>query len=401
MALKTEYVNKIVSGKGSSVNVRALPGTSAKVLLTLKTGQTAGRSTGQTNNMSDGEWVQIAFYSPVLGEKYGYARRDLINIVNVPGTEPVKTDTNSYKNDYVNKIVTGANTFNVHELPSLKSPVLLNVKKGSTAGRSSGQYNKMSDGEWLQVNLYAPVFGKKYGYVKKTLVSLLNPTTGASNVAESNAEAMVTDLLKNDKGTLANLQKLYTVIGKLKKQGVDVSKIEPEFKKYLDRLMQRQVNLIKAEASGLITITKVLNSGIKVSNDFHKKFGLSSLEVKQIGIAPVVLIVGGVVIGAIAAAAIYYLVKPDYEDSKLDFKITSNLQKEIDKYIPKEKQAEFNQVLQQEAQPQLTEAFNSGKTDQKFGDIMSVGKYILIFGAGFYLVDKLITTQSAKRAKAR
>lgn len=308
----------------------------------------------------------------------------------------------AFKKEYSNKVVgVKGSSLNVRELPSTNSKSLLLLKAGQTAGRSSGQVSAMSDGEWLQVNLYSPVNGKKYGYVRRDVVNIVNPLPNTSNEANSNAPAMVADMLKNDKQTLANLNKIFILIGKLKKSGVDVSKIEPEFKKYLDRLMQRQLHLLQAEANGLITITKAINSGIKVSNEYHQKYGLNNLTMKTIGIAPVVLIVGGVVIGGVAAAALYYLIKPDYEDSKLDFIVTDNLQKEIDKYIPKEKQAEFKNVLQKESQPQLNDAFNAGKTDQKWGDVFSVLKYMAIFGGGFFIVDRFIVSQSNKRKAAR
>lgn len=76
--LDQNFINKIVTPKGDTLNVRSLPGTTSKVLLTLSKGSPAGRTSGEVINMKDGKWLQVNLYKETSGKTVGYVRSDVV-----------------------------------------------------------------------------------------------------------------------------------------------------------------------------------------------------------------------------------------------------------------------------------------------------------------------------------
>lgn len=103
MSLDIKYTNKIAVPKGAGLNVRVIPSTNGAVLFVKKSGQAAGRTTGQLLNMSDGIWYQILLYTAddPQNNKYGYVRNDVTNLI-----EPKQnTVTDAQAMDMVKQLV--------------------------------------------------------------------------------------------------------------------------------------------------------------------------------------------------------------------------------------------------------------------------------------------------------
>lgn len=77
MAWDGKLVNRGVYPKGTSVNVRKLPGTDDPILKTVPSGQKAGTATGATITEPDGLWYQVLFDD---GKTYGYVRNDVVTL---------------------------------------------------------------------------------------------------------------------------------------------------------------------------------------------------------------------------------------------------------------------------------------------------------------------------------
>ena len=94
----------------------------------------------------------------------------------------------------------------------------------------------------------------------------------------------------------------------------------------------------------------------------------------------------GAVSALVGAAALYYVFKPDYDDSKKDLKVSYNLKKLLDSAEP-----EVAKQIEQDLEKQIDDAYNQGKTDQWFSGIGSMLKYAAIIGGTIYIVPKAIS----------
>src|SRR5512136_2657853 len=85
MAWDGKIVNNNVYPKGQTLNIRALPLATSKLIKTIKAGTLAGRTTGATSFQTDGTWFQILL--PTDYKTYAYVRSDVVTLK--PATKDV------------------------------------------------------------------------------------------------------------------------------------------------------------------------------------------------------------------------------------------------------------------------------------------------------------------------
>ncbi len=296
----------------------------------------------------------------------------------------------AFNKDKVNLIVSPvSSSFNVREIPSVNGRVLVNIGAGKAAGRTSGYYFSMPDGNWYQVNLYTPVLGINHGYVREDAVRFITPAPDKNEVAESNSKQMIGDLTKNCVRIYTELQKHRVKISALKKAGVNTSAWEAQYLALLKDFVLAQVNL---KTCPFVSVAEYKETNPELFE------AISGVNVKRIGVVPVVLIVG-VVVGLGLAALAYYALKPDYDRSVANLKVSKELEAALDAAVKSGaiSEEERKDILA-DLEDQIDDAYNRGKTDQNFKTSWAWAKYLAGGLTGFYLIDKFL--QRRERSKA-
>lgn len=284
--------------------------------------------------------------------------------------------------DLINQVVQAKNAdVNVRAFPDTAaktsnglSNTLFTAKKGEPVGRTSGDYYKINGYYWLVVNLYNHVkFGtgtRSYGYVRSDVVDLFTPKVNTNG--EQNAQAMMNDLVLNDKKLYYSLLKIGYLVDKAKKQKKNTSKIEAEITKLKKAYEARQA---KIKANKSLTVKAWADDTLKKIKSF---FGIGELATLT------VVAIGAVIVGVAVAATIYYTFKPDYETGKENLTTSKELEKALASLTPEEAQKVKNDL-----ENQIDTAYNQGKTDQSFASLGGGLKTILLIGAGAFAVMQL------------
>lgn len=97
MAVQENLKNLFIFPKGSSsVNVRLLPGTSAKIVYSGAPNYLIGMTNGVYADLPDGTWYSVVFDRIISGVKSGWLRADLVELrdgKNLPWSEASKSTT--------------------------------------------------------------------------------------------------------------------------------------------------------------------------------------------------------------------------------------------------------------------------------------------------------------------
>ena len=80
MILDLVFVNKLVSVKNDSVNVRSKAGTSFSIVTNISKGSTIGRTSGLKEVKADGTWLEVNLQTSVNNISYGWIRSDVVNL---------------------------------------------------------------------------------------------------------------------------------------------------------------------------------------------------------------------------------------------------------------------------------------------------------------------------------
>lgn len=302
----------------------------------------------------------------------------------------------AYNKDIAGKIIAAVDgVVIVRTLPALNSVELLRVKKGVAIGRASGTHFTMSDGLWYQVNLNALSGGKTSGYVKAFYNGAPNVeisgAPAASPAAEQSAQALADDIIKMDRLTFENLVKSYKHCQAIQKNGkkppADILKKMAEVYNSLGDRQEKLKNM-----SGTSYRTAALK-------DQQASAGMYSMlsnarSIRGVGWIQLVVILVVFIIGAASAVAVYYSIKPDYTDAKADLKISTDLEKALATLSP-----ESAQNVRDNLEQQIDNAYNQGKTDNKFSDFFSfsgLGKTALFGVLGFVGLKALMKKKGSK-----
>jgi len=289
----------------------------------------------------------------------------------------------SFDKKYTGKLVLAkSGSAKVRSLPTQNSDLLVMVTGNQSAGRTSGAFLKMGDGNWLQLNLYRPVKGKTYGYMREDVIRLSEPPPDSPNdkVDDQEAGSLLENLIKNDNGTYHSMLKSAEMIDRLKKQGKDMSEHETKLNSITTRYAKRQQKL---KDSTLIKWQDGLRKGYEwLADKWSHMFD---------GMGTPILI--PIAIGAVAAlglaVTIYYAFKPDYEDSVADLKVSSDLELALSKVSPEQAKA-----IKIDLEKQVDDAYNQGKTDQQFSFFGLPLKVLLIGGLGLFAANKFLNLGS-------
>lgn len=262
-------------------------------------------------------------------------------------------------------------TVNIRQLPGTDKPVI--AKFTNSIGRTSGYYTDKSDGRWYQVNINNPDNPLlKVGYVRFDVVTFAEPVK--NDAAASNAQAMMNQLVSQEKEIYKTIIKLAPVLLDLQKKGVNIQNEKLVYKQLVNRLAKRNDALL---SSNLVQVTRGKLTG------HEKEFAAFRELWNNIGLDPITWgIIIGIVVTALVATTAYYAFKPNYEESKVDFKLSKNLDTALKAKLTTE---EYNQ-LKVEGKKQIDDAFNAGKKQETF----SIVSKILLFAGGFIVVDKFI-----------
>jgi hypothetical protein len=112
-----------------------------------------------------------------------------------------------------------------------------------------------------------------------------------------------------------------------------------------------------------------------------------------IGVAPLV-VAALVATGVALAALIYYAFKPDYDQSKIDLNISKNDNDKIKAVLGPEGFQKFSDKLK----GQVADAYKAGDVAGKSSATFSIMTPLLLAGAAFIFLPRLIDSASRKAA---
>jgi len=284
-----------------------------------------------------------------------------------------------FDSKYTNQSVYAKSTaVNIRKTPSTTSEIVL--KKTGYMGRTSGAYLKMKDGIWFQINFDNPKTPSiNQGYVRSDVVTFSEPKN--NTVALNKAQDMINLLVESDKQIYTKLVKLAPIVKQLRATGSIDSNTLTLYKSLIQRLYLRQKAFIDSK---LVEYKKGDLKGYEQEKqDFEDVYN-------AIGIIPIVVgIIVFVVIAATAGTICYYAFKPNYEDSKVDFVLS----KQLDESLRKKLTTEEYSTLKTEGKKQIDDAYSAGKSEGKVGLVAKAAFFL----GGFWLFDRYIL--SAKKGK--
>ena len=302
--------------------------------------------------------------------------------------------------NYQNKTVTAIDSVvNVRKIPAFSGELISGYKSGVVIGRSSGNTLMMVTDKWIQANLTTPVNGVAMGYVVETYKGRKNVRlneAGASPVAEANAQPLLDAIVKNDKESYTNLLLAYNKLMFLKSKNVSVPTDIPDrlIATYLSlanrsRILRSNKDLICT--TGKLKSEADLKSAKQLENLAAQKQqlfieGLNPQNIGDFGLSALVIIIIIAIAAGTGAAIMYYSVKPDYEKSKIDLKISEELKKALGTLSPADQQKVIDDITKQ-----INDANRKGHFDQSWKDFFkSIGGKIALGVTGFLVVTMLM-----------
>lgn len=258
------------------------------------------------------------------------------------------------------------------------------LEKGKVAGIATGAvklYKKNGKSyRFVRVWTYDKNYKVSKAWVDSADVSELEATKF------NNGDLLLKSIMVRDQFTYRNLLKTYKYFIALRKAGKSIPKAE--FSNMIQcyvSLMSRQQRM--RETEGVETKSGFPAEMASVRNSWEKTLNSAlNNKVDGIGVIPiVVIIIIVVIVAASAVVAVYEIFRPDYEDSKSDFILSSDLEEKLKKYLPTEV---YNQLMT-EGEKEVDDAYNDGKSKQKFKDFWNMAKWPVIAFGSFFLIDKV------------
>jgi hypothetical protein len=197
--------------------------------------------------------------------------------------------------------------------------------------------------------------------------------------SKSGAEALVNDLIANNKTIFENNLLCAGMVSKMKanNEGIPID--------YQNKLYVLQSRLQARNEK--ITNSAFIDSKQTASPTGFDRYAPQLQEFMNtpgIGILPVVAyIVVSVVFGLLVSALIYLLFKPDYTDSKADLKVSADLTKALATLSPEARAAVISDL-----EGQVDKAYVTGKTDGSGASLLKTGMYLGLGFIGFQIIDR-------------
>lgn len=286
----------------------------------------------------------------------------------------------------VNKVVTPVVDFNVRATYKLDSKIIFVAKAKTPIGRTSGSVEMIGATERIEVTFYSPVNGYGSGWITNSpkYAMLTNPIK--DTVTESVANDMLSRLIANNKEITLSLERVRRIVGVAIAQGKKIPDVEKKLLNYTTlsiRLRDRnkaiaESSLLSAKKTSEGILKEISNSMMKV--DLNYKFGA------YMGGFPVLIIAALAGVGLATAA--YFAFKPKYDQSTIDLKISKDLEAllaNVDKPTAER--------IKTDLEKQIDDAYNSGKTDGKFGGTWGTVKTLGLMFLGFFVVDKFLQSR--------
>lgn len=279
---------------------------------------------------------------------------------------------------------------NVREKPAINAQLIKEFLQNQVVGRTTGTELKMKDGSWYQVLFSEKVNGKEYGYVKANSIKLVE---GKNDIEPGMVQKMIDSLISNDLAIFKSLGKSAAILNDLKAKGKNTKAFENTL---TDLKFRHDVRQNKIRTSKLLSWKEATDEFVKKTTEFLVKYTPSRTYYGMYGIgaAQGVAIVVGAVVGVGLATAVYFAFRPDYDESKTDLKISSELEQALSKVSP-----ETAEKIKTDLETQIDTAYNSGKTAGTFSGMWNVLKPLAIGFGGFLLIKSFINSQNKNNGK--
>lgn len=271
----------------------------------------------------------------------------------------------------VKKEIEAVSDVNVRVEPGISTKVLYQVKKGLDVGTTTGRIFKAKGGTTVWIEISDASNNK--GWVSAMLVQVKN----------NDAQGILDTIVNYDRATINNLVVAIGLLVKAEKAGINVTKEKQQIAQLLTSVKKRQ-NDLSSQSWIKITWGAVSDSLKKFVNKLAGYVGIG--EPVTLSVATVVaikFIIAATIGAAITVTVIKYLQTSNVQ-AKLEFDTSKKAIKEIlDKLSPEEKQ-----VLTDEVNKQLEDAYNAGKHNQfwnTYGGLLKSGLWLI---AGGFLVLK-------------
>lgn len=273
---------------------------------------------------------------------------------------------------------------NIRQGVGTYSKAIINIKKGELAGRLTGQYNSMSDGDWYHVELEGRPGGHHYGYIREDVAEFL--TKKQWKELEGKGKKLIDKLVENDIEIFHTLIISANLIQGLKNRGANTLSYEKEHDKLVKRHAERQD---KIKTSKALKWKTGLKKGYQKLRDKYieylkKTYGL--------GAVPVIAVIVGVAIGAGLSAAAYFAFRPAYDESKQDLVISKDLEKALENIDPETKQKVLSDL-----EGQVDVAYRRGEERGKFSGVFGTIKILAFAVLGYLAVTKVMDYQKSRK----
>jgi len=292
----------------------------------------------------------------------------------------------TYRNLKNRVIVAAASRTNIRQGTSTNTTVLATIDRGKVMGSSTGRYAKMDDGNWYEFLLAVPVGESRNGYARGDVIKILSESESKS--LQQKGKDLVTRLINSDAEIFHSLARTGVILNNFTDKGINVSKYQKAHQGLYLRLSRRQE---KIKTSRLVSYNTGFKRGFKKTVQAFKTY-ISVTYGINIGAVPVAAVVISAAIGAGLAVTAYFVFKADYSESKADLKISNNLERALKSLDP-----ETARKVIEDLEGQVDTAYTRGKTAGKFTGAFGTIKTLLIFLAGFFVVDLFVNLQSKKR----
>jgi len=282
-------------------------------------------------------------------------------------------------------IVAKASRTNIRQGTSTNTPVLATIDRGKVMGTSTGRYTALDDGNWYEFILVLPAGGGK-GFARGDVIKIL--TESESKSLQQKGKDLVNKLINSDVEIFHVLARCGAILNNFIDKGINVSKYQKAHQGLYRRLSRRQE---KIKASRLVSYNTGFKRGFKKTIQALKTY-ISVTYGINIGAVPVAAVVISAAIGAGLAVTAYFVFKADYSESKADLNISNDLERALKSLDP-----ETAGKVIEDLEGQVDTAYTRGKTEGKFTGAFGTLKTLLIFLAGFFVVDLFVGLQSKKR----
>ena len=286
---------------------------------------------------------------------------------------------------------------NVRKEPTTNSTVLYNRSNTATpgtvasAGRTTGDFVKEGSYTWFKIILTKSYGGQSWGWVRNDVVKLYKPKT--EQISEAKAKSLIDNLVQTDIQVYEQALKIAPLLDSAEKKGANVSKQKNLYKEIVQRLEARQE---KMKNSKLLKWQTGIKKGTEKLKDFFKSFLATQYHIygtESIGAIGTIII--SAVIGGGLVVAAYFAFRPDYDESKTDLKMSTELEKALSLLTPIEAAK-----LQKDLEKQVDTAYNTGKSNERFNVLGGGLKWALIaLVVGWGVTKGLNVYSSVKKVK--